>query len=89
MSQQLFIVFSTPTTKEVEVQEAIEILKAIGEVAVEQRPKLFSEWYQCPALKVPSGRMIFGIDGIRMFVERGGVESASEAQPQARAGRSF
>lgn len=85
MSQRTFIVISTPTTEHL-VKEAVEALKAMGDVEIQQCPELFSEWYQCPAVKIPSGRMIFGIDGIRMFVER---ELASEAQSGMRAGQSF
>ena len=70
MSQQLFIVISTPTTDEALVREAVEKLKTMGEVTIEQRPALFSEWYHCPALNLPNGHVIFGIDGIRLFVEQ-------------------
>ena len=71
MTLQTFTVISTPTTDENLLNEAVERLKAVGEVIVQPSPNNFSEWYQCPALRVPSGKMIFGIEAIRIFVEQG------------------
>lgn len=73
---QTFTVISTPTTDRNAVLEAIEKLREFGEVVEQTCPPNFSEWYDCPALKEPSGRMIFGIDGIRLFIERSCVASS-------------
>jgi hypothetical protein len=67
---QTFTVISTPTTNPDEVREAVDNLREIGEVVEQTYHQNFSEWYNCPALKEPSGRMIFGIDGIRLFIQR-------------------
>jgi hypothetical protein len=80
MPSQTFIVISTPTTRKDLVQTAVEQVSKIGQVFEQHYPPLFSEWYECPAVKMPSGRIIFGMDGILMFVERGGKESSAEHQ---------
>ena len=71
-----FTVISTPTTNECLVQEVLEILKNAGAVSRQQCPPVFSEWYQCPAVRLSSGRMIFGIDEIRTYAERELVKDA-------------
>jgi len=84
MSAQHYILISTPTTRPEILDEAVYVVKkAMGEVFVQQAPALFSEWYHCPALKIPSGRTIFGIDGIRKYVELHGAGEGAEVRISA------
>ena len=71
MAQRTITLITTPTTNAALSQEAIDELNAIGVVVVVQNcPDNFSEWFNCPAIREPSGRLICGIEGIRMFVQR-------------------
>lgn len=64
------VLISTPTTDKLHVAEAADILSRFGNVVHQHCPPLFSEWYHCPAVRLPSGQVIFGIDGIRKFAEQ-------------------
>jgi|GEM_PF-6873122 len=87
MSGELYIVISTPTTDKGLVKEAVdEVRKTMGDVEEQVAPELFSEWYHCPALKMPTGQVIFGIDGIRMYVERYRAEERRGSPQPARLG---
>jgi hypothetical protein len=67
---QVFVVLSTESTDPRLVEEAVERLTAIGKVVEQKCPPTFAEWYDCPAVREPSGEMIFGLDGIKTFIER-------------------
>jgi hypothetical protein len=71
MSQGTITLITTPTTRTELRDEAQRQLEANGVVVVIQNfPENFSEWFNCPAIRIPSGRLICGIDGIRMFVSK-------------------
>lgn len=65
-----FTMITTPSTKQETAQEAADLLTAKGIVSHQMCPVNFSEWFECPCVRLPSGRMIFGIEGIRLFAER-------------------